>query len=254
MPQTAYNFQDFVQIVEKLRGPEGCPWDKKQTHQTLIRWAIEESHELAEAIEENNSNEIKSELGDLLLQVVLHSEIARQDNNFNIKDVIQTISEKMVRRHPHVFDDLDANLEEVHENWENIKAKENKKKRPGFNISKTLSPLLVSQKIGEKTKAQKFDWSNTEEVQEKVLEEISEFKEAQAEKNKNHMEEEFGDILFSLVQLGRHMNIEAEQALRKANSKFEKRYLAMKELIEQEGEDFLSLNQLEKDEYWKRIK
>jgi tetrapyrrole methylase family protein/MazG family protein len=254
-----YTFQNLIEIVEALRGPEGCPWDKVQTHESLIRWAIEESHELAEAIHSNDTSEIKGELGDLLLQVVLHSVISRQNKSFSIEDVIQDISEKMIRRHPHVFSNEKADLDEVYQNWEKIKAEEkkNKKKKTqteNFGISKTLPALLVSQKIGEKTKAQNFDWSTPKEVKEKVFEELNEFQEAIENKDKKNMEEEYGDLLFSLTQLGRHLNIEAEQALFKANKKFETRYFKMKSLIENEGGNFNELTQLEKDKYWKQVK
>ncbi len=247
-------FEKFVNVVEALRGPNGCPWDKKQTHKSLARWAIEESYELEDAILENDLSQIKGELGDILLQVVLHSVIAQQDHSFTLKEVIQNITEKMIRRHPHVFTDQKASLDEVYENWEKIKNKEKKSTPINFNISKSLPALLMSQKIGEKTRAQNFDWEAADDVFKKVQEELDELKSAIKENSTSHTEEEFGDLLFSLSQWGRHMGIESEQALKMANQKFEKRYFKMKELIEKDGHNFANMSQSDKDKYWEQAK
>lgn len=182
MPKAPENLREFtslLKVVEHLRGPDGCPWDKEQTAVSLTRFAIEEAHELAEAIDSGDVNAFKDELGDLLLQVILHSEIARQEGKFNIYDVIQNLSEKMVRRHPHVFADVKVSSSgEVLSNWAEIKAREGKTKI--FDIPAGMPSLLRAHKIGEKTKKLAFDWESAPQCWEKVDEELDELEEAKA--------------------------------------------------------------------------
>jgi tetrapyrrole methylase family protein/MazG family protein len=172
-PSDLRHFEALVQVVAALRGPNGCPWDKEQTHQTLTQYAIEEVHELVEAIESLTSTEVREELGDVLLQVVLHAEIARQNGQFDIHDVIENITAKMIRRHPHVFADGDAKTpEQVKKRWDEIKAEENKQKKdasadPFAKIPQSLPALQRSQKIGAKTVRFNFDWANPQQVMEK---------------------------------------------------------------------------------------
>jgi tetrapyrrole methylase family protein/MazG family protein len=255
MPKAPDNLREFaglIKVVEFLRGPDGCPWDKEQTHETLTRFAIEEAHELADAIDGGDVNEIRDELGDVLLQVVLHSEIARQEGRFDIFDVIQNISEKMVRRHPHVFGDVKADTSgEVLKNWAEIKAAEKGAKKFSFDVPKGMPALLRAFKIGEKTKKIAFDWETAEQCWAKVEEETGELQRARSQAEK---EAEFGDLLFSLAQWARHSGIDPEQALRKTNLRFEARFMKMQELVEKAGRDWNTLSADEKESFWKKAK
>ena len=261
MPQPSVNTQEFarlVQVVETLRGPNGCPWDKEQTHQTLTQYAIEEAHELAEAIDSHQRDHIIEELGDLLLQVVLHSEIARQSGEFTLKDVLSRLTEKMIRRHPHVFSDVQvANSKEVLKNWAHIKDQEKgpaQTSDPFSNIPRNLPALIRAQKIGSKSVRYNFDWSSPEEVLLKVDEELAELKEAISNSDPEGQRLELGDLLFSVVQLARHLGFDAEQSLRLTNKKFEVRFLKMRQLVEQDHKDFMSLSTKELESYWKKAK
>lgn len=254
-PENLNTFNALIEVVKSLRGPEGCPWDKEQTHQTLTQYAIEEAFELAEAIDEGSKEALVEELGDMLLQVVLHSEIARQDKSFDIYDVIYSITEKMIRRHPHVFSNVVAETsEQVIENWQKIKEKEGKAKTFQFDIPKNIPALIRSQKIGSKTKKINFDWSQPGQVVEKIEEELQELKEAIAHKDIHEQQKELGDLLFSTVQLARHLNFDAEQALRQTNSRFESRFAKMQEFAKAEGKDFNNLSSDELESYWERAK
>ena len=176
-PNNSRSFDSLVQVVEALRGPDGCPWDKEQNHQTLTRYAIEETYELVEAMDKGDDREIREELGDVLLQVVLNAEIARQRGAFDINDVIESICTKMVSRHPHVFGDVEVSGSgEVLKNWQELKAQEkaNKPVKKNFNLTRGLPALMASQKIGEKTSHMNFDWKNASEVVQKVREEMDE--------------------------------------------------------------------------------
>lgn len=257
-PEHLDRFESLLKIVEALRGPNGCPWDKEQTHRSLTPYAIEEAHELAEAIETDQQDEMIAELGDLLLQVVLHAEIGRQEGRFNITDVIRSISEKMVRRHPHVFSDTKvANSSEVLDNWSKLKAQEKKSKQAPtdrFDVALSLPALARSQKIGEKTKRYRFDWDKAEDVLKKVDEELSELKAAMANADRSEIEHEIGDLLFSIAQLARHLNLEAEQCLRTANTRFEKRFFHMKNQLAASGKELTVLSPDEIEAAWQSAK
>ena len=261
MPQAPENLREFaslVKVVEALRGPDGCPWDKEQTHESLTQYAIEEAHELAEAMDQGETSQIVEELGDVLLQVVLNAEIGRQAGTFDIYDVIHSISEKMVRRHPHVFADIQAsNSDEATESFNSVKEAEKAKTQSEFiqfQIPLHLPALLRSQKIGGKTKKYKFDWESPEQVFEKVEEELKETKEAHQNKSKTEQQGEIGDLLFSVAQLARHLDIDAEQALRQCNSRFESRWLRMQELAKDKSQTFTKLSQDELEELWQEAK
>lgn len=261
MPKAPENLRDFsslLKVVEFLRGPDGCPWDKEQTHQSLTRFAIEEAHELAEAIDSGDDRELREELGDLLLQVVLHAEIARQDGRFNIEDVIEILNAKMIRRHPHVFGDVKVqNSDDVIANWTEIKAQEKgkKKEKMAFDIPVALPALARGQKIGEKTEKIGFDWNTSAAVWEKVREEISELEEElKAQGNSDRIEAEIGDVFFSVAQLARHLGLDAEQCARKANQRFESRFKRMQELVESDGKSWNALSSADKEAYWSRAK
>jgi tetrapyrrole methylase family protein/MazG family protein len=251
------DFKTLLEVVERLRGPDGCPWDKEQTHKSLTRFALEEAFELAEAIDQGQDAEMIEELGDLLLQVVLHSEIARQEKRFDVGDVVASISEKMIRRHPHVFGDQSVkNSEEVLKNWSEIKAREKaaKPKPRGFDVPEALPALVRAQKIGEKTRRQNFDWASPKEVMLKVEEELNEVKEAIQGGSREEVESEIGDLLFSVAQLARHLNCDPEQTLRRCNRRFEKRFFKMRELAEAEGVDFETLPAPQLESLWTRAK
>jgi len=253
-------FDQFVATISKLRHPtEGCPWDLKQTHKSLIKYLIEETFEAVEAIEKGQHEQIKDELGDILLQVVLHSVIANENNHFDISDVIEGINAKMIRRHPHVFSDLRVeSIDEVKKNWEEIKKSEDTNPPSSeHTFSKRIlsnTALLSSFKIGEKTQKIDFDWDNAKQVSTKVDEELLELKEEINNGDREKVEEEFGDLLFSIVQLGRHLKIDPELALRKANKKFIHRFTEMERHCEQKNLRFSDLNRSTKEEIWKLIK
>ena len=257
MPKAPTNLREFealLKVVEALRGPDGCPWDKEQTHLSLARFAIEEAHELAEAIESGEISAICEELGDVLLQVALNAEIARQEGKFDVSDVIQSINEKMIRRHPHVFANTKVESSaEVLKNWTEIKAKEKGTDATGFAVPVALPALLRAHKIGEKTKKVSFDWENATQCLDKVHEELAEFEAARSE-SKDRLEAELGDLLFSIAQLARHLDLDAEQALRKTNVGFERRFFRMQELVRSDGKDWSSLSAQDKETYWKRAK
>ncbi len=250
------HFKTLVEIITALRGPNGCPWDKEQTHRSLTQYAIEEAHELADAIENKGKKEVCEELGDLLLQVVLHSEIARQNGTFDLQNVIETISDKMVHRHPHVFSDVKVkDAGDVRTRWDALKAKENPKTdNPFQNIPVNLPALQRSQKIGAKTIRFQFDWNSPLEVFAKLEEEIAELKEAMEIKTKDEQEKELGDVLFTMAQLGRHLEMDSEQSLRRANTKFETRFLRMRQLVELDGGQLGEIKVADLEKYWQKAK
>lgn len=263
-------FQKILEIVSTLRGPNGCPWDKEQTHQSLAKFAIEEAYELAETLDALNYPLIKEELGDYLFQVILHAQIASESNQFSILDVLETLNKKMIRRHPHVFGNSKAaNSQEVLQEWEKIKKAEKaqlNQKEKILNVPVQLPALQRSAKIGEKTQKLKFDWETPEQVWEKVEEELQELKEVMSQKKtlsteqaqKEKFEKEFchelGDVLFSLAQLSRHYGMDPEQVLRKANQRFEGRFEKMNELIEADQKKLASLEDSSKEAYWQKAK
>ncbi len=251
-------FQTLVEIVQQLRGPNGCPWDKEQTQRTLTQYAIEEAFELVEAIESQNQHEIKDELGDFLFQVILQAQVASDDHHFSLLDVIKNLNEKMIRRHPHVFgDDGAKTTTEVWKNWEKLKAKEQKEKpKPVFSYPRQMPALQAAQKIGGKTKRLKFDWDKPSEVLEKVHEEVGELKEEMnaPKPDAQKLEHEIGDVLFSVAQLARHLGLEPEQCLRTANRRFEDRFNEVLKLSGKSLEEFPDLSLDEKEKLWQQAK
>ena len=255
------NFEYLVQVVEKLRDPvSGCPWDLKQDHSSLLRYLIEESYEFIHAVEKKNDTEMEEEIGDVLLQVLLHSTIAKQRNAFNLESVSKILSDKLIRRHPHIFTtQKDLTSDEVRLNWEKIKEKEKGKEK---NISKIpsslnyLPSLMAANKIGEKTNTIGFDWNNYKEVISIVEEEWLELQDELNKKriDQKKVEQEYGDLLFSMAQLGRHLNISPEKALHLGNKKFIRRFQAMEKIISSKNIDLESLTQEEMDVYWKKVK
>lgn len=262
IPTNLRDISALVEIVEKLRGPEGCPWDKEQTHESLTQYAIEETHELVEVLEaprsEPNDLQMKEELGDVLFQVLLHSQLASERGAFNLHDVIETISTKLIRRHPHVFADVKVkSSEEVIQNWEKIKKQEkgSSSAADAYSLSVPALPALQkAYKIGKRTEKLSFDWTSLEDVILKVEEEYAELREALDLDSDEAIEHELGDALFSLAQLGRHLNLEPEQVLRRANARFESRFKLMVALSLQDGKDWGNLSLEEKETYWQKAK
>jgi len=222
-------FERLVEVVEKLRAPGGCPWDREQTHKSLRPYLIEEVYEVVDSIDNSDYFSMREELGDVLLHILFHSDIERESDRFDICDVIQTLTEKLIRRHPHVFGDVKvANSDEVLHNWENIKLRERQKKSGNASlldgIPKSMSALLIAQRMQEKASRIGFDWDNIADVWGKVEEEIGELKELLDSGDENRIEDELGDILFALSNLARFLKTNSEMALRRTNEKFSSRF------------------------------
>lgn len=252
--------QALLDIVASLRGPDGCPWDKEQTHLSLTQYAIEESFELVEAIELQIDTKIKEELGDVLFQIVLHAQLASERGAFDFSDIVETLNEKMIRRHPHVFASAQVKTtEDVQRSWEEIKLAEKSLEKPPaaeniLNVPSKMPALQRAYKIGKRTEKLQFDWDNSEQVWKKVQEEYLELREALDEKSIDEIEHEMGDVLFSLAQMSRHLGLEPEQVLRKANRRFEARFSKMKEFVSADNMDFNKLTTGDKESYWQKAK
>lgn len=244
--------------MRDLRGPDGCPWDKEQTHLSLAPYAIEETFEMVEALEKQDDAEFCEELGDVLFQVVLHAQLASERKAFDIHDVIKNIGEKLVRRHPHVFSEVKVSgADEVIKNWNDIKAKEKLGKvKPVFSIPKGLPALPTAEKIGSKTEKLKFDWNNARQVLAQLKSEIAELEIEmnRAEQDNGSLDHEMGDVLFTAAQLARHLNLDAESSLRRTNLRFQKRFNAMLGYCDNNIEKFTALAPEQKEELWKKVK
>ena len=242
--------------MEALRGPNGCPWDKKQTRQSLKAFLHEEAHEVLEALDENNPDCIKEELGDLLFQIVFHCQIAKEQGEFEIGDVIQGISQKMIARHPHVFGDTSLQTpEEVLVHWEKQKRKEGKNRKSILEgVPKSLPALILAQRLQERASRVGFDWFEPQEVVEKLEEEFSEFKNALNSKDQQRMEEELGDILFTLVNISRFININPEDALKKTVKKFTSRFQFIEQHTAKMGKSLSEMSLSEMDSLWEKAK
>jgi XTP/dITP diphosphohydrolase len=232
---------------------EKCPWDQKQTFETLRPLTIEETYELADAISNNDMESIKGEIGDMFLHLVFYAKLGEEKGIFNVTDILNQICDKLIYRHPHIYGDVKVqNEEEVKANWEKLKLKEGKKSvLEGVPVS--LPSLVKATRIQEKVKGIGFEWDNPEDVWKKVEEELAEFK-MEVDSNSEKIEEEFGDLLFSLVNYSRFINISPENALSKTNNKFIKRFRLMEELIQQDSKDIREMNLQEMDEYWEKAK
>lgn len=246
-------FERLLSIMDELR--EKCPWDRKQTIESLRHLTIEETYELSDAILDHNYEEIKKELGDLMLHIVFYARIASESNKFNIADVLNSICDKLIARHPHIYGDVKVNNEEeVKTNWEKLKLKEgNKSVLSG--VPHSLPALIKAWRIQEKARGVGFDWENKQQVWDKVMEELHEFKaEAEKENNKNNIEDEFGDLLFSLVNYARFIGINPEDALEKTNKKFIKRFTYLEEESKKDGKNLSEMTLEEMDVYWNKAK
>jgi tetrapyrrole methylase family protein / MazG family protein len=255
LPPEKADFNDLIRLMAKLRSPEGCPWDREQTHHTIKGHLVEEAFEVIDALDRADFDELQEELGDLLLQVVFHSQMAAEAGRFSIDDVIDGIVAKLKRRHPHIFARSDAETPaQVLSQWEIIKAGE--KDRPSHltGVPESLPALAQSQKLQQKAARVGFDWRRGEDVLDKLAEEVGEFLAVKKLNDRESMEDEFGDILFTLVNLARHLDIDAELALRRINKKFRYRFGRMERTARERGEDFAPMPLEEKEKLWNLAK
>ncbi|MET3683755.1 tetrapyrrole methylase family protein/MazG family protein [Alkalibacillus flavidus] len=254
--QLHHTFKALREVIARLRGPGGCPWDQKQTHESLRPYLIEEAYEVIEAIDQEDDDHVAEELGDVLLQVMLHSQIGEDNGFFTVDDVIRHITDKMIERHPHVFgDDEVDSADAVKQNWDEIKQKGRPKQESVLDdLNEALPRLLFAKEIQKKVAKVGFDWQDEEPVWAKVLEEIEEFKQAVANQSVDEAELEFGDVLFSLVNLGRFYRIDPEVALNRTSNKFMDRFQTVESLVKQDGYELTELTLEELDSYWKQVK
>jgi len=260
------SIEQLIEIMRALRDPEkGCPWDLKQDFQSLIPYTIEEAYEVADAIERSNLDDIKSELGDLLFQIIFYSQLANEQQSFDFNDVAQSISDKLTRRHPHVFAGVKIkNAEEQTKEWERLKQQERKTKAEenSFSlshlddVSRTLPSLMRAEKLQKRAAREGFDWPNIKGVIAKVYEELEELQhEWEAEEQEHEkLEDEIGDLFFSCINLSRHAGVDAEQSLRKANLKFERRFRQVEKIANNKNLQISEMTTDELELLWKEVK
>lgn len=256
------SFAELVNVMARLRAPDGCPWDREQTHQSLKPFLLEEAYEVLEAIDEAEHGALCSELGDVLLQVVFHAQVAVEAGRFTIDDVCQAIVDKLIRRHPHVFGNIEVDSsDEVAENWEAIKKRERQSETgpaPSAldGVPRQLPALLRAQRVQDKARRAGFDWQQIDGPLDKVAEEFGELREQwqQESPNADRVAEEFGDLLFALVNVGRFLPVVPEDALRLAVDKFDTRFRAMEKIVEERGEQLRELDLQAMDAVWDEVK
>ena len=250
--QQLKSFNRLLDIMDEIR--EKCPWDKKQTIKSLRHLTIEETYELGDAILDNDLPEIKKELGDLLLHIIFYAKIASESNDFDIADVTNSISEKLIHRHPHVFGDISVeSVEEVEKNWENLKLKEGKKSVLE-GVPKSLPAMIKASRIQDKASCSGFDWEEPNQVFDKVKEELIELSLEVDKGATDNIESEFGDVLFSLINYARFINVDPESALEKTNKKFIKRFQFLEEAAKKEGKQLTDMTLSEMDVHWEKSK
>ncbi len=263
-PRPGNGIDRLLQIMERLRDPQsGCPWDIEQDFASIAPYTIEEAYEVADAIEHQDWVALEGELGDLLLQSVYHAQMGHEAGHFTFDSIAQKISDKMVARHPHVFGDEDRNksAEQQTRDWEKLKAAERANDqgngaRPGTldGVAKALPALMRAQKLQKRVARVGFDWDNVSDVLAKITEECQELADARDSQDPDHISEEFGDLLFVVVNLGRHLGVEAEEALRAANAKFTRRFEGVERLLAETGKTPADSDLLEMDALWDRVK
>ncbi len=257
-PLLYHRFETLRRVIATLRGPNGCPWDRKQTHASLKRYLLEEAYELLEAIDEGDDDHMVEELGDVLLQVMLHAQIGADRGLFSIDDVIRTLTAKMIRRHPHVFGDVTAETaEQVVANWEKIKEKE---KGGGLSesiladIPKNLPGTMRAYELQKRAAKVGFDWDDAAPIWQKVEEEMAEFRAETSGGRRDRLVGEFGDLLFALINLARYYGIQPEEALQMANDKFARRFAYIEEQVRKSGRSITSFSLAELDRFWEEAK
>ncbi len=251
------SFDELVALMTRLRGPDGCPWDRKQTLESLKPFIVEESYEVVDAIDRKDRLAVAEELGDFLLQAVFIAEIAREEASFDIYDVITAIHDKLVRRHPHVFGDVEAkDAEQVLVNWEKLKNEERKAENKSVlaGVPQSLPALLKASRLTEKASRVGFDWRRAEDVFSKIDEEVGELRDAIEGKNPQNIHDEIGDLLFSIANIARKLDVNPEEALQSANRKFMRRFEAMERSVRSEGRNLDQLTLEQMDALWDEAK
>ena len=255
MGEIGNQFEELVNIVSRLRAPDGCPWDREQTNHTLLPYFVEEVYEAIESIDDRDWDLVKEELGDILLHIVFQASIAEDEKNFQIIDSLDNINKKLINRHPHVFGDAKAEAAfHAKQNWEAEKHKEKGRESRLDGVPNSLPSLIRAQRLQQKASYAGFDWEKIEQVWGKVNEEIIELKEAEISGNNQHIQEEMGDLLFAIVNLSRHLNISSEDALRKTNQKFIRRFKKVEEGIKAKGKKLNEASLEEMDSIWNEAK
>lgn len=248
-------FEKLVRIMEILRSDQGCAWDRKQTHASLIPYLIEEAYELVEAIESDDSAAVCEELGDLLCQVVFHAQLAKERGAFEIDDAINSIADKLIRRHPHVFEQKkDLNPKQVRDQWENIKINSGEKKSVLNGLPASMPALLMAYRLGEKAGGVGFDWKTADEVLDKLDEELNEIRVAASSGDRERLADEIGDLLFATASLARKSEIDPERALKQALEKFRGRFEKLDQHVQNSGRSFDSYSLEELEEIWQEVK
>lgn len=251
------SFDDLVQLMTRLRGPDGCPWDRKQTLPDLKPYVIEEAYEVVDAIDRGDRASLLEEIGDFLLEAVFIAEVTREEGTFDIYDSITAIHDKLVRRHPHVFGDVEAkDAEQVLVNWEKLKSEERKAENKSVlsGVPRSLPALLKASRLTEKAARVGFDWRRTEDVFDKLDEEMSELREAVAAGDANSIHDEIGDLLFTIANIARKVGVNAEEALQSTNRKFMSRFESMESRVHERGQNLDQLELEEMDRLWDEAK
>ena len=247
------SFIDLIEVLRRLRAPNGCQWDREQNSKSLVPYLLEEAYEVIESIEDGNIEVLKEELGDLTLHILFQAELAKEKGQFDIIDSLKHITKKLIHRHPNVFGNKKINSN-INESWEISKQKEKKRKNILDGVPKNLPALLRARRIQEKAANVGFDWKDIHPVIKKVDEEISELKEAISLENIENIKEELGDVLFSIVNVSRFLNLNPEDALRSTITKFESRFSKVEKELKERGKSFSTSNLEEMDEIWNKIK
>ena len=251
-----YTYDDLVALLRILRSPEGCPWDRVQTHKSMRRELVEEVYEMLEAIDDGDVKGMREELGDVLFQVVFHARLAEEEGLFSMQDVIDDVVTKLIHRHPHVYGTLEVrNAEQVLKNWDALKAEEKKERTSALDgIARGLPALMCAYKLNERAARRGFDWPDAEAAGKKVTEEMKELREAVVSKNQDAMEEELGDLFFALAVYARHLGLEPETALNRANNKFRRRFHGMEKALKKQNKKWENLTLNEMIDLWKTAK
>ena len=247
-------FEELINLVKRLRGPDGCPWDKEQTSESLVSYMLEETYEVIETIDEKNWDGLKEELGDLILHIVFQAVIAKENKLFDISESLNNINEKLVRRHPHVFDKKNVIQDNIISSWELQKHKEKNRSSRLDGVPISLPGIIRAQRIQEKASHAGLDFQKEEEIWEKISEEMEELKNAQKKNNKDEILEELGDTIFSLINLARFLGISADDALRKSNNKFINRFKMIENEINKRGKNIEESSFNELEDIWNNIK